>query len=348
MHDIRGRIFWHCLVVLITLLFTIFIISIIIILSLESYDLSGDFLTSEIFLMLIIILFLSLFIFKISNKFKQIWERTIILIFSKNFWLRVISLFVVTVTFRYLILHFYDVNVITDIFNKISLLYYGFFALLNALLLEIFPVPITIEGVIQDKVYSTNQPNQGNINQVANQATGGINQAAGGRNTMSLSDMLDTRLSQEEYNMGFRVRNGKIYNDKNVEVIRTYWGFAKQVYSNASNGPGHIITEGGDITFNPSNTHSNKKYGGLIADFLDHELSVRRNFSMSEGMLSPEHGEFLTRYLKHYYPDYYKDIKNYPGTDNPQYHGPLFPISKLYNSNLLRRRLRNPPIDISD
>ena len=363
-------------------------IGIIIRLSLESYDYydSSDLIRPEIFLILIFLKYIIIVLFilnkykfktnniknidsdnKKNSRLKTIWKRIITQIYSRKFWLRVISVFLIGISLRCLILHLYDINVFTDMFNRISLFYYGFMVLLNELLLEILGGANSVNGL----TFYMIGPNQGtggnpvstsNISNnpvpesqstsegapVANQgaATGGpANQGAApgtGRSVTSVSNLVNEQdnnadfiLGPEEVRMGLVKRNDGLYNRKNIKVHPESWGYSKPVASNSNNGPAHIFGSG---PFNPRDVLQTRCRLAWFAGFLDKEDTVRLKTTLAKNVFTTQDAEYLTRAIKHYYGPEYASIQN---NGNVNWVGEIFPLTQLENNAELRSRLRD-------
>ena len=89
--------------------------------------------------------------------------------------MRVATVFFIGFTLRYFIQNAFNINVFSDIFNAWSICYYITLASINTLLRDLLPMPLGIDNVSSDILFSQPAGNQGGGNR------GGNNQGGGNR-----------------------------------------------------------------------------------------------------------------------------------------------------------------------
>ena len=136
---------------------------------------------------------------KKSNNIKQFLNRICNIIFSKKFLYGTIIIFIIGFLGRYFILTYLGVNVVSDIYNYISITYYTLMSCLTRLVKELFSDSLTMNMSPDNNTGSTypqqsvggsaNQAGTSNQGDAANQAGGAAANQADAANQPGSADL---------------------------------------------------------------------------------------------------------------------------------------------------------------
>ena len=164
------------------------------------------------------------------------------------------------------------------------------------------------------------------------------------RDRMAVTSIIEHNLTDQERDMGFTVRNGKLCNQQGIQITKVPWGYVKQVPSNGINGPAHILIQG-NRKFDYNNIDNNKVTLNNCADFLEQEKTITNKTYINIATFTPEQRAFLTQALEHYYANEtcVKNARKHQGAAAILYPEEKFNISRIRNNSSLWYRLRNLP-----
>ena len=247
-------------------------------------------------------------------------------ILSKNFLYSFLIVFITGLLSRYFIYIYCDVNVFTDMFNKISLIYYGIMSVYIHTVKEI--VNIFTVNVLMMDASGVNPP-------VGAGAGSGSGAAVAGGATEVTPNLIGGAGENTSRNnqTWIKVKNGKVSSWMNSAAVNGTWGDPNQGVASIANGPLNISDPYNQGVRGYDNTGTNQPFAQNLAAGLDHQyMHLSRQGQMNNSTLNDDHQNFLLGFL------YYNDRQAYNkviGADNKLVWG------KLYNSKKLRDSLVN-------
>ena len=261
-------------------------------------------------------------------------------IFSKKFLYSFFIVFITGLICRYFIYIYCGVNVFTDMFNKISLIYYAFMALYIPTVKEI--VYLLTDNALMMNASGVNPP--GGAGEGSGSGSGSGSGTGTGTGTgigVGVTEVTPNLTGGAGENtsrnnkLWVKVMNGNVSSWVNSATVDGTWGDLTQGIASKANGPLKINDPANQAVRGYSTNSTNQPFAQNMAAALDHQYKqASTNGVMHSTILNESHQGFLMGFLRSNHPELYNSMMGPKGR---------ITWNKLYNRKFLRDSLVNTP-----